>query len=179
MRRRYNDQYDDAYDPYGGPRRRRGGWTVIGTPFGMLGGGRRYGGGYGPGYGRGRGGGGGCGRDLGLLESGCCLAESLDGSCLVLTVLALPQLLLAFVRPAAGRTRAQGALLTLIRFYQEQISARRAKPVCRYTPSCSAYAAEAVRRHGALQGAWMAAGRLVRCRPGNAGGSDPVRPRAV
>lgn len=145
---RYDAQYDASYDPRGGygPRRRRGGgWTVIGTPFGILGGGRR---GFGPGYGGRRrgygGGGGGCARDACLLESGCCLAESLDGSCLLLTLLALPQLVLALVRPGSppprgsqlgGAGRASRVLLALLAVYQRSISGRRNHPVCRYTPS--------------------------------------------
>jgi len=45
---------------------------------------------------------------------------------------------------------------------------------CRYEPSCSAYAAEAVTRHGAFKGSWLAAHRLCRCGPWGAGGYDPV-----
>lgn len=45
---------------------------------------------------------------------------------------------------------------------------------CRYEPSCSSYAAEAVARHGALRGSWFAAHRLCRCGPWGAGGYDPV-----
>jgi len=48
---------------------------------------------------------------------------------------------------------------------------------CRYEPSCSAYAAEAVARHGALQGSWLAAHRLCRCGPWGSAGFDPVPPR--
>jgi len=47
---------------------------------------------------------------------------------------------------------------------------------CRYEPSCSAYAAEAVTRHGALKGSMLAAHRLCRCGPWTAGGYDPVPP---
>lgn len=170
MRRSY-----DRFDPYDQRRRPRGGgWTVIGTPFGILGGRRRSygGGGYGPGYGRSRGGG--CGRDLCLLEGGCCLAEALDGSCLVLALLALPNLVVALVRPGPRVGRGQSLLLSLIRTYQREVSARRARPVCHYSPTCSAYAVQAVTGHGALRGSWLTARRLVRCRPGTAGGPDPV-----
>ncbi len=45
---------------------------------------------------------------------------------------------------------------------------------CRYAPSCSAYAAEAVATHGAMKGGWLAARRLCRCGPWGAGGYDPV-----
>lgn len=48
---------------------------------------------------------------------------------------------------------------------------------CRYEPSCSAYAAEAVARHGALRGSWLAAHRLCRCRPWGGAGFDPVPPK--
>jgi putative membrane protein insertion efficiency factor len=45
---------------------------------------------------------------------------------------------------------------------------------CRYVPSCSVYAEEAIRRHGAAQGAWLAGRRLLRCHPFRPGGFDPV-----
>lgn len=45
---------------------------------------------------------------------------------------------------------------------------------CRFVPSCSEYAIEAVERHGALKGGWLAARRVCRCHPFNTGGYDPV-----
>ena len=64
-------------------------------------------------------------------------------------------------------------LAALIRGYQVAISPL-LPPSCRFTPSCSQYALEAVRRYGALKGSWLAARRLARCHPFNRGGYDPV-----
>ena len=47
-------------------------------------------------------------------------------------------------------------------------------PCCLYIPSCSEYAKQAFARHGALKGAWLSAGRLLRCHPFHEGGLDPV-----
>ena len=49
--------------------------------------------------------------------------------------------------------------------------------VCRYHPSCSAYALDAVREHGSVRGSWLSVRRLGRCHPWAAGGYDPVPPR--
>ncbi|MEO7987631.1 MAG: membrane protein insertion efficiency factor YidD [Gemmatimonadales bacterium] len=65
------------------------------------------------------------------------------------------------------------ALAALIRGYQRFISPL-LPPSCRFYPSCSQYALEAVTRHGALKGGWLAARRLARCHPFNPGGFDPV-----
>lgn len=50
-------------------------------------------------------------------------------------------------------------------------------PRCRFLPTCSGYAVEAVRTHGALRGTWLAVRRIGRCHPWNLGGFDPVPPR--
>lgn len=60
-----------------------------------------------------------------------------------------------------------------IRGYQKYISPG-LPPSCRFTPSCSQYALEAVAKYGALRGSWLAARRLVRCHPFNPGGYDPI-----
>ena len=64
-------------------------------------------------------------------------------------------------------------LLGLIRFYQYAISPM-LPPRCRYQPTCSQYAIEAVRKYGALQGGWLAAKRIGRCHPWGGSGYDPV-----
>lgn len=64
-------------------------------------------------------------------------------------------------------------LNALIRAYQVAISPLLG-PHCRFTPSCSEYAREAIQRHGAARGSWLAARRLGRCHPFCPGGHDPV-----
>ncbi len=64
----------------------------------------------------------------------------------------------------------------LIRCYQLFISPVLG-PSCRYLPSCSDYAAEAIERHGALAGTWLALRRLARCHPWGGSGYDPVPER--
>ena len=69
------------------------------------------------------------------------------------------------------------ALTVLITGYRRFISPLLG-PHCRFAPSCSAYALEAVREHGALRGSWLAVRRVARCHPFNPGGFDPVPPSA-
>lgn len=64
-------------------------------------------------------------------------------------------------------------LLVLIRVYQRVISPYLA-PSCRFYPSCSSYAVEAIGRHGAWRGGYLTVRRLLRCHPFHAGGHDPV-----
>jgi putative membrane protein insertion efficiency factor len=74
------------------------------------------------------------------------------------------------------RTAGQRVALALVRGYQLIFSPMYAGS-CRFHPSCSAYALEAIERHGALRGSWLAARRLARCRPFAAHGFDPVPAR--
>jgi len=64
-------------------------------------------------------------------------------------------------------------LVLLVRGYQVTLSPL-LPPSCRYYPSCSAYAIEALERHGAIRGSWLAMRRIVRCNPFRPGGYDPV-----
>ena len=66
-------------------------------------------------------------------------------------------------------------LVALITVYRTAISPLR-PPTCRYLPTCSEYAVEAVTVHGAWRGGWLAVRRLLRCHPFHAGGHDPVPP---
>jgi putative membrane protein insertion efficiency factor len=83
--------------------------------------------------------------------------------------------------PHAAFRIPQAVLLALIKLYQCTLSP--VLPVvfgpacgCRFYPTCSHYAAEAVRAHGAWRGAWLAAIRLLKCTPLHPGGIDPVPP---
>ena len=62
----------------------------------------------------------------------------------------------------------------LLRFYKYAISPI-LPPACRFTPTCSEYAAEAIGKYGFLKGSWLGLRRLSRCHPFSAGGYDPVR----
>ena len=127
--------------------------------------------------------GGSCLRDACLLDVGCCLGESLSDSCLVVAVLALPQVTATLISKARifreDNTTPGSALTALllagIRTYQQDISPRR-PPCCHFTPTCSQYAAQAPAMHGARPGSWLALKRLARCRPGRHTTHDPVPP---
>jgi putative membrane protein insertion efficiency factor len=64
-------------------------------------------------------------------------------------------------------------LILFVRAYQAAIGPL-LPPSCRYYPSCSAYAIEALEKHGALRGSWLAVRRISRCHPFRPGGFDPV-----
>ncbi len=88
--------------------------------------------------------------------------------------------LVAQLLRSAARLPAR-AVLGLIWLYQRTLSP--ALPVvfgpgcgCRFAPTCSCYAAEAVRTHGVLTGSWLALRRLAKCNPLHSGGLDPVPP---
>jgi uncharacterized protein len=154
----------------GGPRRRRG-WRGpgYGRGYGPPRGYGAYGPGYGPGHGYRRSNDS-CLRDLLFLNTGCCLAQALG--CGLEMLLVAPSTVRR-VRAEAPGGRVADRLIAAIRVYQREISPRRA-PCCHFTPTCSAYAVEALERHGALRGSWLTVRRLVRCRPGGARGADPV-----
>ncbi|MDT0202419.1 membrane protein insertion efficiency factor YidD [Nocardioides sp. AE5] len=69
-------------------------------------------------------------------------------------------------------------LIGLLKAYRALISPLYGQ-VCRYYPTCSAYALEAVTVHGSIKGSWLAVRRIVRCHPWAAGGVDPVPPRTT
>jgi putative membrane protein insertion efficiency factor len=64
-------------------------------------------------------------------------------------------------------------LIALVKFYRVAISPCR-PPCCRYIPTCSQYALEALEKYGALKGGYLALRRILRCNPFHPGGYDPV-----
>jgi len=65
-------------------------------------------------------------------------------------------------------------LIFIIKLYRKYISPLK-QPCCRFYPSCSQYAIEAISKHGALRGGFMAIKRIIKCNPFNPGGYDPVK----
>ena len=70
----------------------------------------------------------------------------------------------------------KGLLIGALRFYKARISPG-LPPACRYTPTCSEYAIEAIERRGVIVGGFLATKRVLSCNPFSRGGYDPVRER--
>ncbi len=68
-------------------------------------------------------------------------------------------------------------IIFLIKTYQVTLSPRFSHGACRYTPTCSQYAVEAVQVHGVIKGGFLAIRRILRCNPFCKGGYDPVPPK--
>jgi len=66
-------------------------------------------------------------------------------------------------------------LRVLIRFYQKFISPLKGKPACRFYPTCSNYALDALERYGTVKGLYLTIRRLLKCHPFHPGGYDPVK----
>lgn len=64
-------------------------------------------------------------------------------------------------------------LIGLVKFYRKHISPLK-KPTCRFYPTCSQYALQALEKYGALKGSYLAIKRILRCHPFNKGGYDPL-----
>jgi putative membrane protein insertion efficiency factor len=114
-----------------------------------------------------------CLRDLLFLNTGCCLANAVG--CGMDSMLLAPTTLREVGRRGTGGrgTRLADRMVRAVRVYQREISPKR-PPCCRFEPTCSTYAVEALERHGAGRGTRLTLRRLIRCRPGAAGGADPV-----
>ena len=75
---------------------------------------------------------------------------------------------------AACKWLLSAPLVALVRFYQICISPLKPTASCRFTPTCSQYALEALRKYGPLKGGWLALRRIARCHPWGGSGYDPV-----
>ncbi|MBA6328987.1 membrane protein insertion efficiency factor YidD [Colwellia sp. MB02u-6] len=76
---------------------------------------------------------------------------------------------------AKNNSTPQKVAITLVKAYQRWLSPLLG-PHCRFNPTCSFYAIEAINRFGVIKGCWLAGKRILRCHPLNAGGLDPVPP---
>jgi putative membrane protein insertion efficiency factor len=79
------------------------------------------------------------------------------------------------VSASIGSAAARG-VIHLIQLYRRTVSPLRL-PTCRFTPTCSQYAVEALSEHGLIRGGWLALVRLVKCGPWHRGGWDPIPER--
>jgi putative membrane protein insertion efficiency factor len=111
----------------------------------------------------------------------CDVLDACDGCDLFLIALRLvlvrrpvvPRSIPDVLQPSPTTPRARRLVLWLLRAYRRVLSPR-LPSTCRFTPSCSVYAAEAVGRWGLVRGSRLTVRRLRRCRPGGARGADPV-----
>ncbi len=76
---------------------------------------------------------------------------------------------------AKNNSTPQLIAISLVKAYQRWLSPLLGNN-CRFTPTCSFYAIEAINRFGVLKGCWLASKRILKCHPLNAGGEDPVPP---
>lgn len=74
-------------------------------------------------------------------------------------------------------TGARALAIWPLRIYQRYLSPLKGAPSCRFHPTCSSYAIEAIEVHGALKGSWLGLTRVLRCHPFHPGGYDPVPPK--
>lgn len=77
---------------------------------------------------------------------------------------------------ATAPTRVRGVVLWPIRAYRRYLSPLKPTPSCRFHPTCSAYATQAIEEHGLLRGSALSLRRISKCHPWHPGGLDPVPP---
>ena len=65
-------------------------------------------------------------------------------------------------------------LICLVKFYQKNLTGLKSAPSCRFIPTCSQYALEALEKYGALKGSYLAVRRILKCHPFHKGGYDPL-----
>ena len=65
-------------------------------------------------------------------------------------------------------------LIFLIKFYQKHLSGLKSVPSCRFIPTCSEYALQAISKYGAIKGTYLAIRRILKCHPFHKGGYDPL-----
>ena len=66
-------------------------------------------------------------------------------------------------------------LLNIIKFYRKYISPLKPRPSCRFYPTCSQYAMDAINKYGIIKGCCLSLRRIIKCHPFNPGGYDPVK----